>query len=449
MASTKLLLLFHTQLKMDLCDRVGVVFYNTLRVQSMLPMTFFRAFIQHALKVGHIFEQGQFYQQQLLALFKRYDSNQSYTVLLLRQVQIILEYTILTYVHTHTNDAYRWMFATEFANIKDHHHILRKAFNEYFSASSIDIRHITIAEDGNLIESDNPLEMVLLSRVLYEQDLFNSLVRHISVSSVSKISQCKRDIYYWHILRGMTKDGWNNRRRLYIDQEPVTPFVAFAIRRLFEHIGYLKHSIYEIKLANIWGAILNKSPAYQRSFFCGLVDRKNQKRKMGKKCNYIIIQTAGNELGYLYLYDEKKRSDVYKEYAAVLAMMTTIQNPEAQESIIYCDSRLNHNLFEKSYDDPNQFPIHTNNQYTPESTTTAVNKLLSWAASEEYFPIKRESDKAAVEDRNVYEGKSNADDPACLNSDDYESCRILTESFVLEFLNWSSCQPPGLAVSQS
>lgn len=441
MTSTKLLLSFHSQLKIDMCHKLGLIFHNTLRVRSMLPKTFFYAFILPELNDSHVFEQGKFYQEQLLSLFTRNDSTQSPTALLLRQVQIILEYAILTYTHIYQNDAYKWVFATEFDNIDPgYHSIIRMSLNEYFSASGIDERHTHILHDGSVVESDNPLEMVLLSRILYEQDVFNSLVKHISVSSVSKISQCKRDIYYWQILRGMTKDGWNKRRRLYVDQEPVTPFVAFSIRRIFEHIGYLKHSLYEINSDNIWGVILNRTSACKRSYFSGLVDKRP--KGMGKKYNCIVIETTKKELGYLNLYDEKKKSDVYKEFLAVLAMMTTIQNPEAPESIVFCDSRLNHNLMDESYDLPNQFPSLTNEQYTLECTTTAVNKLSSWASSKEYFSIKREPTDLLVENANSYERETDADDPSCLSADDYESCRILTESFILEFLHWSSCQPP-------
>lgn len=447
--STKLLLSFHSQLKIDMCHKLGLEFHNTLRVRSMLPKTFFHAFILPELNDGRVIESGKFYQERLLSLFTRNASNESHTALLLRQVQLILEYAILNYTHTNKNGAYKWMFATEFDKIKQYHHIIRRSLNEYFSASCIaDERHTIISHDGNVTESDNPVEMVLLSRLLYEQDLFQSLLKHISVSSLSKIAHCKRDIYYWQILRGMTKDGWNKKRRLYIDQEPVTPFVAFAIRRLFEHIGYLKHSIYEIKAENIWGVILNKSPACKRSCFSGLVDEGTLKR-LRKKYKCIVIDTTEKELGHLYLYDEKKKSDVYKEYSAVLAMMTTIQNPEGHESVVYCDSRLNHNQLDKSYDLPTQFPMLSNRQYTLECTTTAVNKLLSWASSEDYFAIKSEPDNSVIKEPSLYETETNADDPSCLSADDYESCRILTESFVLEFLHWTACQPPGLVVSQN
>jgi len=449
MASTKLLLSFHTQLKEDLCDRVGLLFCNTLRVRSMLPKTFFRAFIQERLRVDHVFEEGFFFQKQLLSLCKRNLPNKSHTILFLRQVQIILEYTILTYIHTHKKNAHRWLFATEFTNI-EHQHILRKALNEYFSPRCIDTRNITIGEDGIVTESNNPLEIIMLPRAIYEQDLFTSLVRHICVSSISKISQCKRDIYYWLILRGLTEDGWSNRRHFYVDQESVSPSVAFTIRRIFEHIGYLKHSIYDIKSENIWGAIFKKRPPYQRSFFSGLVEGEKPKIKISKKCNHIKIETAVKELGYLYLYDDKKKSDLYKEYTAVLAMMTTIQNPHVKNSVIYCDSRLNHNFLEKTYDNPEQFPIYKNDEYTLESTTTAVNKVLSWAlSSQDCLSSKADRHKAEEIERPRYRGESNADDPFLTNSDDYESCRILTESFILEFLHWSSCQPPGLPISKS
>lgn len=372
-----------------------------------------------------------------------------------RCIQLIVEYCMLCYRHVYADAYSRHVYMATFMALgKAQINLISSAFRQYMCVN------------------DYGGAETIRSRCRLESDLFNTLMKHILISSIAKIPFCHRDIAYWKLLT-TTAPAY---ARVYLDETLIDMDLAMQISRLFEHISLFKKSTFDISdMSGFWNPILHKSGnIYLQSFFSGEFYSGDNNctttlKKHLKGKTYIALKTnSPTTWGTLYLISNKKRSNIYKEYSAVLAMLTLLYQSQPMEKL-YCDRRLDHHLLvthlesgvmdlprhsqlstdgesalEKNSE--NKFNVSTTMKNENELLLTTIgtlNKLSGWIyadVDQPNFENNLEKENNEQKEMNYYTDNKHLYNSNNTNhSTDYEAKTIETTSFVTEFLLWAKC----------
>lgn len=409
------IILFHNNLKIAMIKTLCVPKQEiklTTSTQSMTPGVFFNKNIKKYLHKDCLLVNRFFFTRQFEILWKMFKF--PITRKEIRQIQMLLEYSMMIYMYLYNDNSF---FTREFDGLSHQQlHCLHIALHEYEKP---------VLSFHN--EKPSPVFEALQHCIQYEHDLFLTIIRYIVSRSITKVCYCQRDIYYLNLLKNMS-----NYKQHDIGVIPVSSSTALKIRREYEHLQYKKDTIY--KYTSLWQNMNDNNYAYCHSYFAELNYDENKHEET------LCIKTNNQLLGNLHLIYDSKKMDIYKEYLAILAIITTEQKNTA-DMIIYYDSRYNMNFLSNEYH--NSFdPIPTNVPVSIHYVIMGFNKLSFLCSQKIYLQDQDEKNKATsksnIKAQVASIGENSAENPNIVTSDDYEDANIGFESFVLEYLHWAA-----------